>query len=195
MIRFARREDRPKIAELVLVVLKDMELPFLKEAGDKVTLEILEEAMEDPYYRYGWQHGLVNEVNGEVAGIVFGYLASEEEKVDESLNKVLKKYHLDNYSLFTEHESFAGEWYLDLLCVDNAYRGQGIGSELLAAVDQLAKKAGATVVGLCVDYANENAQRLYEEKGFKIVGEQTINNHPYHHMQKEITVNDKDRTE
>lgn len=188
MIRFAKKKDRSEIARLILVVLKDMELPLVKKIGDIKTLQILEEAMEDPYYRYGRQHGMVCEIDGKVVGIAFGYLASEEEKVDESLNRVLEKYHLTDQTLFTEHESFAGEWYLDLLCVDDTYRGQGIGSELLASADQMAKEAGATVIGLCVDYANENAQRLYEEKGFEIVGEQMINNHPYHHMQKGITV-------
>ncbi|MDN6723911.1 MAG: GNAT family N-acetyltransferase, partial [Tetragenococcus halophilus] len=85
-----------------------------------------------------------------------------------------------------EKESFAGEWYLDTLCVDAAYRGQGIATELLDATEDFAKKEGAKVLGLCVDHANKKAQRLYEDNGFKIVGEQIISDHPYHHMQKEI---------
>ena len=52
MIRFARKEDAPEIAPLILVILKDMELPFLKQTGEQKTLEILEEAITDPNYRY-----------------------------------------------------------------------------------------------------------------------------------------------
>ena len=47
MIRFARKEDAPEIAPLILVILKDMELPFLKQTGEQKTLEILEEAIID----------------------------------------------------------------------------------------------------------------------------------------------------
>ncbi|AYW45460.1 GNAT family N-acetyltransferase [Tetragenococcus koreensis] len=188
MIRFATKEDRYKIAELVLIVLKDMALPFVEKAGDQITLEILEEAMEDPHYRYGWQRGLVSEVNGEVAGIAFGYPASEEETVDKSLEKVLAQHGLAEQSLFTDHESFAGEWYLDLLCVDEAYRGQGIASQLLTSIDKFALRSGATIVGLCVDHENKKAQQLYEKNGFKIVGEQMISQHSYHHMQKPISL-------
>ena len=47
MIRFARKEDAPEIAPLILVILKDMELPFLKQTGEQKTLEILEEAITD----------------------------------------------------------------------------------------------------------------------------------------------------
>ncbi|MDN6639949.1 MAG: GNAT family N-acetyltransferase [Tetragenococcus halophilus] len=186
MIRLAAKEDRPKIAELILVILKDMELPFLKEVDDQTTLEILEAAMADPDYRYGSHRGLVSEVDGKVAGVAFGYFASEEEKVDESLENVLANHKIGAQSLFTERESFAGEWYLDLLCVDEAYRGQGIGSQLLTAAEEFARRSGASIIGLCVDYENQKAQRLYEEKGFKIVGEQTLSHHLYHHMQKAI---------
>ncbi|WP_270271974.1 GNAT family N-acetyltransferase, partial [Enterococcus lactis] len=35
MIRFARKEDAPEIAPLILVILKDMELPFLKQTGEQ----------------------------------------------------------------------------------------------------------------------------------------------------------------
>lgn len=40
MIRFARKEDAPEIAPLILVILKDMELPFLKQTGEQKALEI-----------------------------------------------------------------------------------------------------------------------------------------------------------
>ena len=42
----------PEIAPLILVILKDMELPFLKQTGEQKALEILEEAITDPNYRY-----------------------------------------------------------------------------------------------------------------------------------------------
>ncbi|TVS95539.1 GNAT family N-acetyltransferase, partial [Enterococcus durans] len=48
MIRFAKKEDAHEIAPLILVILNDMELPFLQKYGTTKTLEILEEAITDP---------------------------------------------------------------------------------------------------------------------------------------------------
>lgn len=67
MIRFARKEDRFAMADLVLVILKDMELPFVKEIGEAKTLEILADAMLEPSYCYGYTRALVNEIDGAVA--------------------------------------------------------------------------------------------------------------------------------
>lgn len=38
MIRFARKEDGPEIAPLILVILKDMELPLFKPLASKKQL-------------------------------------------------------------------------------------------------------------------------------------------------------------
>ncbi len=52
--KICKKEDRFVMAELVLVILKDMELPFVKEIGEAKTLEILADAMLEPDYRYGF---------------------------------------------------------------------------------------------------------------------------------------------
>jgi ribosomal protein S18 acetylase RimI-like enzyme len=186
MIRFATSEDGLAIAKLVLVILKDMELPFVKEIGEAKTIEILTEAVKDPTYRYGYKRGLVKEVAGEIAGIAFGYPAEEEAIVDDALALVLKEMGMTDRPLFLDPETFPNEWYLDTICVDEAFRGQGIGSELLDALDKMAKREAKSVIGLCVDQANPNAQRLYERKGFAVVGEQMLSGHKYNHMQKNI---------
>jgi len=89
VIRFAKKEDRFVMAELVLVILKDMELPFVKEIGEAKTLEILADAMLEPDYRYGFRRALVNEIDGEVAGVAFGY----PDKEDWLYNRHRKKDH------------------------------------------------------------------------------------------------------
>lgn len=70
MIRPARTKDAKEIAALVLVVLKDMELPFVKEVGEEKTMAILTRAVEYPTYRYGYLRGIVKEIDGEVAGLL-----------------------------------------------------------------------------------------------------------------------------
>ncbi len=113
------KEDRFAMAKLVLVILKDMELPFVAEIGEEKTLEILAEAMLEPDYRYGYTRGLVNEIDGQVAGVAFGYPDKDEPTIDEPLTKILESYGLDKeMKLFVDQETLQNEWYLDTICVD-----------------------------------------------------------------------------
>ena len=184
MIRFATIADCEAFGPLVLVILKDMELPFLQEVEEEQVLQLLTEASKHPDYRYGYQRALVKEIDGEIAGVAFGYPSEDEKVIDRPFAEVLKQFNLPAQKIFTDPETFPDEWYLDTLSVAEAYRGKGIGSELLEALPQIAQRDGKQRIGLCCDFANPKAQRLYERKGFKIVGEQMIGRHHYHHMQK-----------
>ena len=186
MIRFATIEDCSALVPLVLVILKDMELPFLQEVGEEKLTELLNEAAKNPTYRYGYQRALVKEIDGKVAGVAFGFPSEAEQTVDQPFAEVLAQFGLPVKKIFTDLETFPGEWYLDTLSVSKDYRGQGIGSELLDAIGMIATRDGKNRVGLCCDFHNLDAKRLYERKGFEIVGQQMIGSHHYHHMQKEI---------
>lgn len=187
MIRFATKEDGPAIAPLILVILKDMELPLLNEVSEETILTILAEAVSDPEYRYGYRRGLVYEHEGKVAGAAFGYPAEDEPTIDEPLEAVLKKHGLrEDIKLFIDEETLPGEWYLDSISVGAEYRGLGIGSKLLDELPKLAKRDGKEVIGLNVDLGNPGAKKLYERKGFKDVVNMTISGHLYDHMQKKV---------
>lgn len=188
MIRFATKEDGEAIAPLILVILKDMELPLLEIIPEDTILTVIAEAVADPTYRYGYQRGLVYEHAGEVAGIAFGYPHEDEPIIDEPLKKVLRKYNLDEeIRIFIDPETLPGEWYLDSISVDEKYRGSGIGSKLLDALPQMAERDGKKIIGLSVDKGNPNAKKLYSRKGFKDVAEMMISGHLYDHMQKKIS--------
>ena len=49
-------------------------------------------------------------------------------------------------------------------------RGRGVGAELLARIEQSAREAGATAIGLHVDAENAGAIRLYERCGYTCQG-------------------------
>lgn len=187
MIRFARKEDAAEIAPLILVILKDMELPLLDEHSEREVLDILEEAIADPDYRYGYKRGLVYEQEGKVAGIAFGYPEEDEPIIDKPLRNVMKNHGLnENTQLFIDPETFENEWYLDSISVNEKYRGLGIGSKLLNALPQLAMKENKKIIGLNVDKANKEAKKLYLRQGFKDVDEIIISDHTYDHMQKPV---------
>lgn len=164
-----------------------MELPFLQKYGKEKTIEILEEAITDPNYRYSYTRGIVEEVDGKVAGVAFGYTDEEEASIDCPLEKILEKHGIEsNEQLFVDQETFPGEWYLDSISVSEDFRGQGIGSKLLSVLPKMAERNGRKVIGLSVDEQNPKAKKLYERHGFNVVGKCKISGHNYEHMQKKI---------
>lgn len=58
--------------------------------------------------------------------------------------------------------------YLDDFSVAEAYRNQGIGSELIRTAESYAKEIGISVVLLHVEKTNLSAMRLYERLGYAI---------------------------
>lgn len=187
MIRFAEKEDGVAIAPLILVILKDMELPLLEVAPEEDILTILQEAIEEPEYRFGYNRGIVYEVDGKVAGVAFGYPSEEEPQIDLPLKKVLRRHNLsEDIKLFVDPETLPNEWYLDSISVDEKYRGSGIGSKLLDALPEIAKRDGKTTISLNVDQENPSAKKLYKRKGFEKVGEMTLSGHLYDHMHKNV---------
>ncbi|MDR3313597.1 MAG: GNAT family N-acetyltransferase [Oscillospiraceae bacterium] len=58
---------------------------------------------------------------------------------------------------------------LNSLCVDEACREQGIGTQLIDATKKLAKERGLTRLELNVWGFNEGARRLYEREGFGLM--------------------------
>lgn len=63
---------------------------------------------------------------------------------------------------------------LDGICVDRAARGRGIGTSLLDAAADRARRLGATAVRLSVIDANPRARALYERHGFTPTGRGTL---------------------
>ncbi|MDH6365305.1 GNAT superfamily N-acetyltransferase [Enterococcus sp. PF1-24] len=190
MIRFAKKEDEASVIQLLMTIFYDMDLPFLQKYGEKMTRQMLFSAMEHPDFRYHYQRGIVKEVDQQVVGIAFGYQHEVEAMIDLPFAEVLQAKQLPaSDNLYTEPETFPNEWYLDTLAVHQDYQGQGIGSELLTAVNQLAIKAEKPLLGLNVDQGNPKAKKLYQRLGFEVVGEIKIASHWYDHMQKNIANN------
>ena len=57
---------------------------------------------------------------------------------------------------------------IDTLCVDENYRGKGIGTKLLKFAQDLGRKNNCTDIYLTVNPENENAIKVYENFGMKV---------------------------
>lgn len=176
IIRKGKPEDIHELSELALIVLNDMELPLVQELGEEKTLKLISQCAKDPEYRYSPNRAIVAEVNGEVAGALFGYPNEDEDLVDDALNEISIK------PLFFTKETYNEEWYIDTLVVSPKYRGMGLAKKLIAATKNSAQHAKKDVIGLNVDITNKNAKKLYDSIGFCPIAELTIANHKYIHM-------------
>lgn len=57
---------------------------------------------------------------------------------------------------------------IDTLCIDEKYRGKGIGTKLLEYLKEYGKENNCTDMYLTVNEENETAIRTYEKFGFKV---------------------------
>lgn len=190
MIRMATQQDSLEIAKLLWVIFEDMELPLLKKISKDKLLNMVAQSVTDPTYRFGFKRGLVYELNGEIAGVIFGYPAEDEPIIDEPFRNVLIKNGFDpNENLFIDKETLPDEWYIDSVVVNQKFRGLGIGSALLNEMSQTAMRAGYHTIGLNVDLANPKAKKLYSSLGYKKVADIVISGHQYEHMCKNLNGN------
>lgn len=85
IIRQAEEDDAQQIMALFHIILKEMEVPLLKQADDKKLCKALERSFETPECRKTLAQIIVADVSGKVAGIAFGYPNENEHKVDSLL--------------------------------------------------------------------------------------------------------------
>ena len=76
--------------------------------------------------------------------------------------------------VFLNHSPMADEAYIDGVVVSPSYRGRGVGSRLIAALEAWATGQGLSIVCLEVVDTNPRAENLYRRIGFEAVREQTV---------------------
>ena len=153
MIRYAMEKDIEKIEDLLSQVdmVHHNGRPDIFNIGNKYSEEELKELLNNK------QRPILVSVNesDEVIGYCFGIFQQ----------------HKDN-SILTNIKTL----YIDDLCVDEKFRGKGIGKELYEAALSLAKENGCYNLTLNVWSCNESAMRFYESMGLipQKIGMETI---------------------
>ncbi|MDO4263209.1 MAG: GNAT family N-acetyltransferase [Deinococcus sp.] len=120
--------------------------------------------------------------SGEPLGLALSYPGEQSQALDEPLRRRLRE---AGYPADFPSEGTPGELYLDTLAVTGAARGRGVGSGLLAALDDRARALGLPHIGLLVAEDNP-AARLYARSGYQPAGERTLAGHRYLHLQRQV---------
>ncbi len=189
-IRNGRKEDAEFIAEGIMAAIgEDICREIGRNSGNPLlsTKELFTRTASEECSQYSYRNALIAEdENGRRAGVAVSYDGAELHRLREVFVKNYNKMY--DASLREEDfddETSPDEIYLDTLAVKPEYREHGLGSKLIAAVEERHSGKGKPL-GLLVDYDNARARRLYDKNGFQSEGGRCFCGVEMEHMQKVI---------
>ena len=170
LIRDARPSDADHLVRFINMAADELPLHFWKKTvgpdGDPMALGRERAARETGNFSY--RNAWLAEVEGQVAACLLGYPAAQEPEPIEP----------DTPPLFVpliELENMApGAWYLNVLATYPQFRGQGLGSALLAKAEEVTLAAGRTTISLIAEDTHQDALRLYRAKGFAEIARRPV---------------------
>jgi len=124
---------------------------------------------------FSYRNVLIAEIDGDVAGMLLSYKLSSEEEAED----------LDELPAFirplVELEQCVPEsYYINMIATFSTFRGQGVGTTLLAQVDDLARLAGCVEISIEVFEENQGALKLYQRLGFQVIEARDVVPHSCH---------------
>ena len=180
-IRKATKNDSSIIAELMLFAMRDITHEFIGAKDDDKAKEFLKELIELENNQYSFQNTWILEKDNKIAGSFTLYDGGQLKDLRQPVLDLLSEKY--NQTIHPQDETEEGEIYIDTIAVFPEYRGQGLGNIILDyIIDEIAIKQNKTV-GLLVDFTNPKAKKLYESKGFRVVGEKQLMSENHEHMQ------------
>lgn len=181
-VRLATAKDQEKVTKLLLEIFKQMDLIQMRTMTENEKLTLLANAF-DLSKLLQIAEIKVAEIDSSIVGMSYAYAAEVE-----SQTQALILDGTNGIDLHPSQEAWPGEWYLEILSVDQQYRGHGIGKQLINATLESAKDKGFKNVSLNVDYENKRAKALYERQGFITSKSIIIGEHQYYHMVKPVNL-------
>ena len=123
---------------------------------------------------FSYQNCLVVEQGGAVIAMLHAFViaAREQAPAHADVDPVLRPY--------AELEA-PGSLYISSIAVAPEWRGQGLGTRLLAAVRERAQRLGCPSLSLICLAQNTGARRLYEREGFTVIDRREVVPHPMIH--------------
>jgi len=184
MIRKALKEDAEQVVRLMCVPMMEVARYLTGKQEDEAVFGGMTRFYLREDTQYSYVNTLVYVADGSIAGSITAYDGAKLDELRKNAFYMLAPVQGAESPLSDETE--AGEYYIDTLSVDPAWRGKGIAGRLIEAVCQRAADEGHKRMGLIVDPANEGARRLYARSGFEEAGTRDFFGTAYIHMIKDI---------
>ncbi|WP_377194574.1 GNAT family N-acetyltransferase [Ruegeria meonggei] len=121
---------------------------------------------------FSYTNAVVSEEAGQVLGMALTYPIDAAPDTDiADLPDPIKP--------FVELEALStGTWFVNALATYPSSRNRGIGTVLLAKVEEQARRAGYSEISIQVYGQNTGALRLYQRLGFEPVAQAPVLHHP-----------------
>ncbi|MDQ0233079.1 GNAT family N-acetyltransferase [Metabacillus malikii] len=184
-LRGAVKQDAKKVAELIHIGITDIAEQLTGQTKKENIRKTLAQFFREENNRLSYQNIIVADILNEVAGIIITYPGEDAARLDEPILKRLRKKRRDEEIHF-DKEADEKDFYIDTICVDDRYRGNGIGTMLLNEAEKVAVQKGYARVALNVAQSNSSARNLYEHIGYVKEKVIEINKHRYEYMVKPL---------
>ena len=161
--RPATKADASALAVLVDIAGEGMPAYMwgsLKAPGQSV-LEFGRERAARETGGFSWRNAVVAEIDGEIAASLVGYRLDDPYDLD-----VLDETPEIVHPLVRLEAKAPGSWYVNVLATSPEFRRRGIGGQLLAIAERMAREAAAPSLSVIVASWNEGAGRLYAHAGY-----------------------------
>jgi ribosomal protein S18 acetylase RimI-like enzyme len=168
--RTGRKEDCPKLAELVYIASDGVVEFLFHDLIDGINpVQMVAHNLEKDMEYYTYKNTIVAEEGSHVIGLSFYYPAQYHVISDEmkSFFPADRIEHLKHILSGRVENSL----YIDTLCVDESFRRNGIGGELISLTRRKAVEQGFDSLSLIALADNTSAHRLYFRCGFEIVSD------------------------
>ena len=174
--RNARKEDCTVLASLVNAASEGIiEYLFHDLIPGMAPVQIVAHNLsaEDSFYSY--KNSIIAEYNQNPIGVSLSYPSSFHQ-ITEEMKNFLPEDRLERFKSFYASR-VEDSLFINALCVDEQFRGKGIGTRLISLTKHKAGENGFNALSLMVLADNADAQRLYARCGFKTVKAVTLKPH------------------
>jgi ribosomal protein S18 acetylase RimI-like enzyme len=174
--RDGRKEDSLRLAELVNIASEGVvEYLFHDLIPDLTPVQIIAHNLESDKYPRSYKSTIVAESNGKIVGMALS-IPSQFHRITEEMKNFFPEERLAHLKHFFATR-IENSLLLDTLCVEEEFRGKGIGGELISLTEKKAKENSYDALSLIVFADNTAAQRLYKRCGFEIVEKVKLESH------------------
>ncbi len=166
--RDGRKEDSPKLAELVNIASDGVvEFLFHNLIAGISPVQIVAQNMARDRDHHSYRDTIVAQYKQKVIGMALFY-HSRHHVISQEMKALFPAERLEHlkHILTGRVES---SLYIDTLCVDKNFRGNGVGGELISLTQKKAVEQGFNSLSLIALADNTQAHRLYYRCGFEIV--------------------------
>ncbi len=173
------RAARPTIDEgrVYARYLDEVTEGFLRMRLGRLAPDIIARVFTQPDHDLSYQNVSFVERHGRIVGMVAGFTAAQQRRFSEralrheagGLALRVRTTAILFAPLLRMLETIEdGDFYIATMILDGDLRGQGVGSEVLAHLEQRAHEAGTARISLDVANSNKGARRLYERRGWVV---------------------------